>query len=693
MNIPEMFASMVFTEDTMKSLIDEESYAEWMDCVRSGKTLSSKAADVIAAAMCRWATEKGATHYTHWFQPMTGFTAEKHDSFLSPRDHGKVIMELSGKELSRGETDASSFPSGGLRATFEARGYTAWDPSSFAFVKDNTLYIPTIFCSYSGDVLDKKTPLLRSVRALDKECKRILKLFGEDDVTHVIPQVGPEQEYFLIRKEDYDNRPDLKLCGRTLFGAKPAKGQELDDHYFGAIDSRVMDFMQELDEELWKLGVYAKTEHNEAAPCQHELAPVYSDVNSACDHNQITMELMKKIANRHGMECILHEKPFAGINGSGKHNNWSLSTNLSENLLSPGITPSQNARFLTFIAAFLAGVDDYQEMLRCCVAYQGNDCRLGGNEAPPVIVSVSLGTELTAIVDAIIDGVDYKDKEKKYLKIGVDNIPDIPQDTTDRNRTAPIAFTGNKFEFRMLGSGQSIAGPNVVLNTVMAEELSRFSERLEKADNFNEELQALLQETFAAHRRIIFNGNCYSREWQQLAAERGLSCLGDTVESMPQYVNGKNVALFKAHQVYSETEMQARYSIHLDTYSKKTAIEAETILEMTRRHILPAVNLFEKDLCKTVEMKNSLSVDANTECIVLSRVSELMNDAFKKTQKLEAALGNIPCEADVLVLARYYKSEIAAVVKSLGDILSKLEEYVGEPYWPYPTYADILFAK
>ena len=690
MSIPEMFAEMVFTEETMKKLIDEASYKDWQDCVTKGTMLSSEAADAIAKAMCKWATEKGATHYTHWFQPMTGFTAEKHDSFLEPAENGKVIVALSGKELSRGETDASSFPSGGLRATFEARGYTAWDPKSSAFIKDHTLYIPTIFCSYNGEVLDKKTPLLRSVRALDRECVRLLKLFGEN-VEHVVPQVGPEQEYFLIDKKYYDERPDLKLCGRTLFGAKPPKGQELDDHYYGSIKPRVADFMHELDEELWKLGVYAKTEHNEAAPSQHELAPVYCDVNKACDHNQIMMELMQKIAERHGLKCILHEKPFAGVNGSGKHNNWSISTDKGENLFVPGNTPSQNARFLTLVAAFLAGVDDYQEMLRCCVAYQGNDFRLGGNEAPPVVVSVSLGTELTDIIDSIINGTQYKDKEKKYLQIGVDSIPDIPLDTTDRNRTSPMAFTGNKFEFRMLGASQSIAGPNVVLNTIMAEELSVFSDRLEKAENFNEELQKLLQETFEKHRRIVFNGNGYGSNWNEEAKKRGLSNLKDTVDSMPAYINDRNVGLFSKHGVYSRTEMEARYTIHLENYCKKTAIEAHTLLEMIERHIVPAAIKYETQVAGTIRLKKKLGVGSSVEPDVLERVSETLKDIYNLSEKLKDQLKISTEKQYGIVSAKYHRDNIAATVALLGEKVGILESAVSAEYWPYPTYEDILF--
>ena len=691
MKITDIFATMVFTEETMKKYIKKESYEEWVECSRNGTTLSLEAADDIAKAMCTWATEKGATHFTHWFQPMTGFTAEKHDSFLSPCGKGKVLLELSGNELTKGETDASSFPSGGLRATFEARGYTAWDPTSSAFIKDDTLYIPTIFCSYGGDILDKKTPLLRSMRALDKQCLRVLRLFGDNNVSHVIPQVGPEQEYFLIDRAYYDERPDLKLCGRTLFGAKPPKGQELDDHYYGSIKTEVMGFMHELDEELWKLGVNAKTEHNEVAPCQHELAPVYCDVNTACDHNQITMELMKKIAQKHGFECILHEKPFAGINGSGKHNNWSLMTDAGENLLRPGNTPAHNARFLTFIAAFLAGVDDYQEMLRCCVAYYGNDFRLGGNEAPPVIFSVSLGTELTDIVDAIIEGKEYKEKALRKLKIGVDNIPDIPQDTTDRNRTSPLAFTGNKFEFRMLGSSQSIAGPNVVLNTMMAEELSRFADRLEKAKDFNKELQDLLKESFSAHRRIIFNGNGYGEEWVKEAKKRGLAVLKDTVDSMPQYINEKNVALFSFHDVYTEGEMRARYAIHLANYCAKTAIEGNTISEMFLRHILPGVNLYVQDLTATINNKKAIGIGTPVESDLLSKISVLVSKAYKTNEKLLEDLAKAPSIMDGIESATYCRDHIVSKVIELGDILSNLEALCGAEYWPYPTYADILF--
>ena len=595
-NVPALFGKMVFGEQQMQQRLPAAAYQKWQQCLAQGTPLDRTTAGEIANAMKDWAIEKGATHYTHWFQPMTGVTAEKHDSFITRDGKDSVVMELSAKELSKGEADASSFPSGGLRATFEARGYTAWDPTSYAFVKDETLYIPTIFCSYSGQTLDKKTPLLRSMRVLDRECIRILRLFGNTEAQHVTPQVGPEQEYFLIDEKVYRQREDLKLCGRTLFGARPSKGQELDDHYYGAIKPRVAAFMRELDQELWKLGVLAKTEHNEVAPAQHEIAPIYSDANSACDKNQLTMELLKKVAARHGLVCLLHEKPFAGVNGSGKHDNWSLATDTGENLLKPGKTPSQNAQFLLFLAAFIKGVDEYQDMLRCCVSYPGNDHRLGGNEAPPAIISVFLGDELTAILDSIINGQAYVDKAKRKLEIGVDTLPEIPQDTTDRNRTSPLAFTGNKFEFRMLGSSQSIASPNVVLNTIMAQELEEFADILEQSNDFRADLQNLLHDTFKAHQRIIFDGNGYGEDWVREAQRRGLSNLRDTVDCMPAYIDPKNIRLFSGHNILSETEMRARYEIHLENYCKVTSIEAATLRDMVMRGILPAVNRYTADL-------------------------------------------------------------------------------------------------
>ena len=693
-DVPALFGKMVFGEQQMQQRLPAEVYRAWQRCRTQGTALDRSTAGEIAAVMKDWAIENGATHYTHWFQPMTGYTAEKHDSFITPDGAEGVRMELSAKELTKGEADASSFPSGGLRATFEARGYTAWDPTSYAFIKDGTLYIPTIFCSYSGQTLDKKTPLLRSIRELDRECVRILRLFGNTEVQHVTPQVGPEQEYFLIDREMYDLREDLKLCGRTLFGARPPKGQELDDHYYGAIKPRVAAFMRELDEELWKLGVLAKTEHNEVAPAQHEIAPIYSDANTACDKNQLTMELLKKVASRHGLVCLLHEKPFAGINGSGKHDNWSLQTDTGENLLKPGGTPSQNAQFLLFLAAFVKGVDEYQEMLRCCVSYPGNDHRLGGNEAPPAIISIFMGDELTAILDSIVQGTAYVDITKKKLKIGVDAMPEIPQDTTDRNRTSPLAFTGNKFEFRMLGSSQYIASPNVVLNTIMAEELGQFADRLEKATDFQSALQELLQETFTAHQRIIFNGNGYDDAWVAEAARRGLANLRDTVDCMPAYVDKKNIDLFTRHAVLTETEMRARYEIHLENYCKVTTIEAHTLLDMVTRCILPAAGKYADSLAQTLFHKKNCGISLPTvmEERTLSRVSEQSAALFRICEDLQTALHNAPAADGGIDVARWYRAEIAARTQQAGELINQLESLVDAKVWPYPTYADILFS-
>ena len=692
-NIPELFGSMVFTEEEMRRRVPPHVYEAWQQCLISNTPLSRTIATEIAAAMKDWAIEKGATHYTHWFQPMTGFTAEKHDSFISPDGKGKVVMELSGKELSQGEADASSFPSGGLRATFEARGYTAWDPTSCAFIKDNTLCIPTIFCSYSGDTLDKKTPLLRSMRLLDRESVRILRLFGNNEVMHVSAQVGAEQEYFLVDKKAYRMREDLQFCGRTLFGAKPPKGQELDDHYYGAIKPRVAAFMHELNEELWKVGVLAKTEHNEAAPAQHEIAPIYCDANTACDQNQLTMELLKRVADRHDLVCLLHEKPFAGVNGSGKHNNWSLSTDTGENLLKPGRTPSQNAQFLLFLAAVIKGVDEYQDMLRCCVSYPGNDHRLGGNEAPPAIISISLGDELTAILESIIDGTDYVDVSKKKLQIGIDALPEIPQDTTDRNRTSPLAFTGNKFEFRMVGSSQSIAGPNVVFNTVVAEELSGFADILEKADDFHPALEKLLRETFKAHRRIIFNGNGYDESWIKEAEKRGLSNLRNTVDCMPAYISPHNVELFTRHGILTAEEMHARYEIHLANYCKVTGIEAHTMLDMVMRHILPAVSSYSDDLAASISHKKKISAEpSRAEEELLHRLTDLMDQLYDGCKKLQAALDNAPETEGGIEAARYYRDQVFTLQNELSEIISELESCTAQRHWPYPTYGELLFS-
>ena len=693
-DVPALFGKMVFGEQQMQQRLPAAAYRAWQQSLALGTALDRSTAGEIASAMKDWAIENGATHYTHWFQPMTGFTAEKHDSFITRDGKDGVMMELSAKELSKGEADASSFPSGGLRATFEARGYTAWDPTSYAFIKDDTLYIPTIFCSYSGQTLDKKTPLLRSMRELDRECVRILRLFGNTDVQHVTPQVGPEQEYFLIDRKMYELREDLKLCGRTLYGARPPKGQELDDHYYGAIKPRVAAFMRELDEELWKLGVLAKTEHNEVAPAQHEIAPIYSDANSACDKNQLTMELLKKVAARHGLVCLLHEKPFAGINGSGKHDNWSLQTDTGENLLKPGGTPSQNAQFLLFLAAFIKGVDEYQEMLRCCVSYPGNDHRLGGNEAPPAILSIFLGDELTAILDSIVQGTKYVDITKRKLQIGVDAMPEIPQDTTDRNRTSPLAFTGNKFEFRMLGSSQSIASPNVVLNTIMAEELGQFADRLEQAPDFQSALQELLQETFTAHQRIIFNGNGYDDAWVAEAARRGLANLRDTVDCMPAYIDKKNIDLFTKHAVLTETEMRARYEIHLENYCKVTAIEANTLLDMAQRRILPAVARYTGDLAKGMAHKQEadLAGFCRIEDYTIRRLGLQGGQLLDVCQELSQALENAPAADGGIDAARWYRAEIASRTQKAGDLVSQLESATDASYWPYPTYADILFS-
>ena len=690
--IPDIFGSMVFTEEKMRQRLSADVYQAWQQCQAQGKSLDRSIADEIACAMKDWATELGATHFTHWFQPMTGFTAEKHDSFITPTGDGRILMELSGKELSRGEADASSFPSGGLRATFEARGYTAWDPTSYAFVKDKTLCIPTIFCSYSGNTLDKKTPLLRSMHALDQQCIRILRLFGNTEAQHVIPQVGAEQEYFLIDKEDYRRREDLRLCGRTLFGAKPPKGQELDDHYYGAIKPRVAAFMHELDVELWKLGVFSKTEHNEVAPAQHENAPVYCNANIACDHNQLTMELLKTVAERHGLVCLLHEKPFAGVNGSGKHDNWSLATDTGENLLKPGKTPSQNAQFLLFLAAFIKGVDEYQDILRCCVSYPGNDLRLGGSEAPPAVISIFLGDELTAVLDSIIQGTAYVDMTKKKLEIGVDTLPEIPQDTTDRNRTSPLAFTGNKFEFRMLGSSQSIASPNVVLNTIMAQELEEFADILEQSNDFRADLQNLLHDTFKAHQRIIFNGNGYGGDWVREAQRRGLSNLRDTVDCMPAYIDPKNIRLFSGHNILSETEMRARYEIHLENYCKVTSIEAATLRDMVMRGILPAVNRYTADLTQAILHKRELVVPCRVEEDLLSRLSGLTASLYDTMAAMEQAMDQAPDAEGGIEAARYYREEIGRRMEEARQSIDRLESLTAAEYWPYPTYADILFS-
>ena len=688
-NLPEQFGEDVFNEATMKQRLPQQTYQAWKHCVAQGERLPLDVANEIAEAMKQWALEKGATHYTHWFQPMTGITAEKHDSFISPTGDGRVIMEFSGKELVRGEPDASSFPSGGLRATFEARGYTAWDPTSFAFVRDGSLYIPTCFFSYTGESLDKKTPLLRSMDEVSREALRILRLFGDTQTQRVIPCVGAEQEYFLLPKDLYAQREDLRLTGRTLFGAQPPKGQELDDHYFGTIRTRVSSFMQDLDHQLWRLGILSKTKHNEAAPCQHELAPVYADANTACDDNQKMMAIMKKCAAKHNLVCLLHEKPFAGVNGSGKHDNWSLSTDAGSNLFSPGKTPRQNARFLVFLAAFIAGVDEYQDFLRCTVATAGNDHRLGASEAPPAIVSIYLGDELNAVVQSIIDGTNYTDPEKSVLRIGVDVLPMIPKDTTDRNRTSPLAFTGNKFEFRMLGSSQSVSGPNIALNTIMAEELGRFADVLEKADNFDAALQTLVCKALTEHSRIIFSGNGYSEEWKREAAQRGLSNLPSTAEAMPTYVSDKNVDLVTRHGVFTETEFRARYRIHLDAYNKVVAIEAKTMIDMALHQILPAALGYTKELCDGIAVKKPLGLPCKAETSLADSLSTGCDGLYEAVEALKQSLSQVPEAAEEAAL--HYRRVVQPRMEAVRTQADHLETLTVKRHWPFPTYSDLLF--
>ena len=641
-----------------------------------------------------WAIEKGATHYTHWFQPMTGITAEKHDSFITPTSDGKVIMEFSGKELIQGEPDASSFPSGGLRATFEARGYTAWDPTSYAFIKEGVLCIPTAFCSYGGEALDKKTPLLRSMQAINKQGLRVLKLFGNENVTAVRTTVGPEQEYFLIDKSVYDRRKDLIYTGRTLFGAKPPKGQELDDHYFGTIKPRVAAFMKDLNDELWKLGVLAKTEHNEVAPAQHELAPIFTTTNIAADHNQLTMELMRKVAKKHGMVCLLHEKPFDGVNGSGKHNNWSISTDTGVNLLEPGETPSENAQFLLFLCAVIQAVDDYQDLLRNAVASAGNDHRLGANEAPPAIVSVFLGTELTEILEAIEQDVPYGTKEKELLKIGVHVLPKFPKDTTDRNRTSPFAFTGNKFEFRMLGSAVSISGANIVLNTAVAESLRQYADELEQAEDFEQALHTLIQRVIAQHKRIIFNGNGYDDAWIAEAEARGLLNLKATPDCAPHFLDEKNVKLFTTHKVYNPTEMHARYEVKLENYSKNIHIEALTMLDMVWKDILPAVSGYSQTLAQTAAAKKALlaDMDCSYETETATKISKLTGAAMEGAKALKDAVDRAEAEEETLARARSYKDGVLTAMEQLRTSVDELETMTAKSVWPYPSYGELLFS-
>ncbi len=690
-NVTDMFGNMVFNLKVMQERLPKETFRKLYKTITEGTTLSGDVAAVVANAMKDWAIEKGATHFTHWFQPMTGITAEKHDSFISPTSDGNIIMEFSGKELIQGEPDASSFPNGGIRSTFEARGYTAWDPTSFAFIKDRTLCIPTAFCSYGGQALDKKTPLLRSMEALNKQAMRVLKKFGNREVNCIKINVGSEQEYFLISKEMYDKRKDLIFTGRTLFGAKSLKGQEFDDHYFGAIKPRVSEFMKELDEELWKLGILAKTEHNEAAPAQHELAPVYTTANIAADHNQLTMELMKRIANKHGLVCLLHEKPFAGVNGSGKHNNWSISTDKGTNLLAPGETPYENAQFLIFLAAVIKAVDEYQDLLRISVAYAGNDHRLGANEAPPAIVSMFLGDELQRVLEALENDEEYDGFTRNIMEVGVNALPKFTQDSTDRNRTSPFAFTGNKFEFRMLGSSASISECNVVINTIVAESLRQFADILDKSENFDETIHKIIQDVIKKHKRIIFNGNGYDEAWHREAEKRGLLNLKTTPDALPHYMDEKNVKLFTEHKVLSEEEMRARYEIYLSDYSKVINVEGRTMVEMVNKDILPAISAYTKELAKTVTLKWEIGVPAVYEAETAKKLSQLSGDIFTKVKELEGALCKAKEISDSAELAVYYKDNVVSRGEELRELVDKAETITSGKYWPYPSYGELLF--
>ena len=690
-NVPELFGSMVFNDTVMKERLPKDVYKKLKKTMREGTAIDADVAAVVATAMKDWAISKGATHYTHWFQPMTGITAEKHDSFITPTDDGHVMMEFSGKELIKGEPDASSFPSGGLRATFEARGYTAWDPTSYAFVKDGSLYIPTAFCSYTGQILDKKTPLLRSMDAISTQACRILKLFGKD-VKRVTTTVGPEQEYFLIDRNDYAKRKDLIFTGRTLFGAMPPKGQEMDDHYFGALRPRVAAFMQELDEELWKLGILSKTKHNEVAPCQHEMAPVFTTTNIATDHNQLTMEVMRTVAQKHGFTCLLHEKPFEGVNGSGKHNNWSISTDRGENLLEPGKNPSENTQFILFLTAVIKAVDEYQDLLRISAASAGNDHRLGANEAPPAIVSIFLGDQLTEILQAIEAGRPYSQKETAEMKIGVHTLPRFPRDTTDRNRTSPFAFTGNKFEFRMLGSAFSISGPNVILNTIAAEELSQFADELEQAADFTSALNTLVRRVLKEHNRIIFNGNSYSEQWPAEAEKRGLLNLKTTPDALPYFVSDKNVELFTKHRVFTRAEMFARYEIMLENYVKVLDIETKTMVRMVRKNVIPAACSYTRALAETAAAKAAVSggLPCKAEKAMLAILSELLDQLYERNVRLEAVLRKTRTIADLKERALSYAHDVLPAMQELRAAVDKTEVNCAKTYWPYPTYGEML---
>ena len=690
-SVPDYFGCMVFDDKAMRARLPRETYKAMIKTIQDGKRLDIAVANVVANAMKDWAVENGATHYTHWFQPMTGITAEKHDSFLSSCNDGTVIMEFSGKELVKGESDASSFPSGGLRATFEARGYTAWDPTSYAFIKEGVLCIPTVFCSYGGEALDMKTPLLRSMEAIGKQAKRILKLFGQDDITSVKTTVGAEQEYFLVDGEMYNKRKDLIFTGRTLFGAKAPKSQELDDHYFGSIKSRVAAYMKDLDEELWQLGILAKTEHNEAAPAQHELAPLFTTTNNAVDQNQLTMEIMQKVAKKHNMICLLHEKPFEGVNGSGKHNNWSISTNKGTNLLEPGETPYDNAQFLLFLCAVIKAVDNYQDLLRASVASAGNDHRLGAGEAPPAVISMFLGDELNAILESIENDSAYEANETVQMKVGVHVLPRFPKDTTDRNRTSPFAFTGNKFEFRMLGSSRSISSANIVLNTAVAESLKSYADRLENVDNFEDALHSLIKKTIKDHKRIIFNGNGYDDEWIKEAESRGLYNLRTTPDAIPCLLAEKNIKLFEDHKVFTRAELESRHEIYFESYCKTVNIEALTMIDMVNKDILPAISKYVGKICKTASRKAEFGADSRYETTIIKKLSDISAFVFDKITVLESetlALKNLKNSVEI---ANNFRDIIIPLMEEIRVAVDEAETITCAEYWPYPSYGDLLF--
>ncbi|MFQ7445732.1 glutamine synthetase III [Intestinibacter bartlettii] len=692
--VPEIFGSLVFNEAVMKDRLPKDVYKALQNTIKNGEPIDLKVANVVANAMKDWAIEHGATHFTHWFQPMTGITAEKHDSFISPTDDGKVIMEFSGKELVKGEPDGSSFPSGGLRSTFEARGYTVWDPTSFAYLRNGTLCIPTAFCSYGGQVLDKKTPLLKSMEAINKSAVRLLHLLGETDVKRISTTVGPEQEYFLIDKGLYNKRIDLKFTGRTLFGAKPPKGQELDDHYFGAIKPRVVEYMKDLDEELWKLGVLAKTKHNEVAPAQHELAPIFTTTNVATDHNQLTMDVMKKVACKHGLMCLLHEKPFAGVNGSGKHNNWSISTDTGKNILNPGKDPIHNKVFLTFLIAIVKAVHENQDLLRISVADAGNDHRLGGNEAPPAILSMFIGTDLEKVLKCVEEDLPYNEETLKSLEIDVNVLPSFKKDTTDRNRTSPFAFTGNKFEFRMLGSTANIACPNTILNTIVAESLDYISDYIEGKDDLDKALNEVLKKILKEHKAIIFNGNNYAPEWVEEAESRGLLNLKSSAEALPHYTDEKNIKLFEKHGVYTKLELESRKEILLEKYCQTINIEALTMLEMVKKDIIPAICNYSKDLTQGALAKKNLSsdIDVSLETSLISKISSLSACLSKKTAELDKVLLDAKDIEDSEELAKFYHDTVLSQMNEVRAIADELETIVGKGYWPFPTYTDLLFS-